>query len=421
MMRLRAIRLIAMREITERITGRATWILTGLTTILAVALIVVPSLTNRPPRATNLGLVGPQAQALAPTITAAAKAAGIDLATKSVDSDGTARTELMPPTNAHGGGGRLGLLAGQNQATLDVALLYDGSAATIEAYQSVPPAISALVRAVLNVVHQHTALSAAGLSAGQIAVSERPVPATTVTLQPAPSGVAGRDIAALASAFLLMYAVAGFASAVANGVAQEKTSRTAEVLLAAVMPRELMTGKVIGIGLVGLAQMTLTVGAAMIANALVKSQALPPELPTLLPMIIVWFVLGFALYAFGFAAAGALVARQEEVQSVTLPFTALLVAGLLLVYATIASPDSPWVRLLSFVPPLAPLVMPARLALGHLEYWELPLAIGIELASIVGMAWLAGRIYQFALVRGGARISWGSALHLKSGSQGRTS
>jgi ABC-2 type transport system permease protein len=210
-----------------------------------------------------------------------------------------------------------------------------------------------------------------------------------------------------------MYAVAGFGSAVANGVAQEKTSRTAEVLLAAIQPRELMIGKVIGIGLVGLGQMTITVGAAMIANALVKSQAIPAELPTLLPMILVWFVLGFALYAFGFAAAGALVARQEEVQSVTMPFIAFLVVGLLLVYATIASADSPWVRLLSFVPPLSPLLMPARLALGHPAAWEIPLAIVIELASIVGMATLAGRIYQSALVRGGARLSWASALRLR--------
>jgi ABC-2 type transport system permease protein len=321
---------------------------------------------------------------------------------------------LTPPTTTTGGGGRrLGILAGQSRAALDAALIYDGTSATIEAYQTVPPAISALLRSVLNGLHQRSLLAASGLSASQIAAAEQPVPTTAVILHAAPSDLPGRQITALAAAFLLMYAVAGFGSAVANGVAQEKTSRTAEVLLAAIQPRELMIGKVIGIGLVGLGQMTITVGAAMIANALVKSQAIPAELPTLLPMILVWFVLGFALYAFGFAAAGALVARQEEVQSVTMPFIAFLVVGLLLVYATIASADSPWVRLLSFVPPLSPLLMPARLALGHPAAWEIPLAIVIELASIVGMATLAGRIYQSALVRGGARLSWASALRLR--------
>ncbi|TAN31618.1 ABC transporter permease [bacterium] len=414
MIRFGSIALVALREITERVTGRATWILTGLTTFLAVGLIVVPSLTNQSGGSTNLGLVGPQAQALAPAINAAAKAAAIDLTTRNVDSEATARSELTPPINARAGGGsRLALLTGQNRAALDAALLYDGTSATIEAYQTVPPGISALLRSVLNVIHQRSLLSAAGLSASQITAAEKPVPTVTVALQPEPSDLPGREITALAAAFLLMYAVAGFGSAVATGVAQEKTSRTAEVLLAAVQPRELMTGKVIGIGLVGLGQMTITVGGAMIANALVKSQAIPSELPTLLPMIIVWFVLGFGLYAFGFAAAGAMVARQEEVQSVTMPFTAFLVAGLFLVYATIASPDAPWVRLLSFFPPLSPILMPARLALGHISVWELPLAIAIELVSIVGMARLAGGIYRAALVRGGARLSWRAALNLR--------
>ncbi len=414
MIRLTAVRLVAMREISERVKGRATWILTGLTTILAVALIVVPSLVNQSSGPTNVGLVGPQAQSLATAINAAAKAAGIDLVTKDVDSEATARSELTPPQNASARGGRrLALLFGQNKATLDLALLYDGNSATIEAYHTVPPTIAALLRAVVDLVHQRAVLGAAGVPASQIAASERPVPTTTATLQPAPTDLAGRAITALAAGFLLMYAVAGFGSAVANGVAQEKTSRTAEVLLAAVRPRELMTGKVVGIGLVGLAQMAITVGAAMAANAIVKSDAVPSELTTLLPMIIVWFVLGFALYAFGFAAAGAMVARQEEVQSVTMPFTAFLVAALLLDYATIASPDSAGIRLLSYFPPLSPILMPARLALGHTAGWEVPVAVLIELASIAVMARLAGRIYQAALVRGGARLSWAAALRLR--------
>jgi ABC-2 type transport system permease protein len=411
MIRLRAVGLVALREITERLSGRATWILTGLTTILAVALIVVPSLTNQAATSTNLGLVGTQAQALGPAITAAAKVAVIEVTTKDVDSEAAARSELTPP--AAGGGRQLSRIFGQNPAALDVALLYDGTSAKIEAYKTVPPTILALIRSVIDAVHQREVLTSAGVPASQIAAAERPVPVTNTTLEAAPSDLPGREILALAAAFLLMYAVAGFGAAVANGVAQEKTSRTAEVLLGAVRPRELMTGKVLGIGLVGLGQMTVTVGAAMIANALVKSEAIPSELPSLLPMIIVWFVLGFTLYAFGFAAAGAMVARQEEVQSVTMPFTAFLVVGLFLVYATIASPDASWVRVLSFFPPLSPLLMPARLALGHVSSWELPLAVGIELVSIVGMAVLAGRIYQSALVRGGARLSWASALRLR--------
>ncbi|MFI5091686.1 MAG: ABC transporter permease, partial [Terriglobales bacterium] len=191
------------------------------------------------------------------------------------------------------------------------------------------------------------------------------------------------------------------------------TSRTAEVLLAAVTPSELMTGKVIGIGLVGFAQMAITIGAALLANAVVQSSLVPSEVWVLLPAILLWFVLGYALYAFGYAAAGAMVARQEEVQSVGMPFTVFLVGGYLLMYATIASPDAPWVRVVSYVPPLMPALMPARLALGQVAIWEMPLAVLIMLASIYGMARLAGRIYATSLVRGGPRLSWIAALRLR--------
>jgi len=412
MIKFRAVGLVAMREVSERLSGRATWIATGLTALGAVALIVIPALTNQTPRATKLGLVGPQAQTLGPAISAAAKAASVDLTIENVDSEATARSELTPPRGGSGGGRPLSLF-NQSQAVLDVALLYDGTSAKIEVYQSVPPAVSALLRAVIDAVHQRDVLTAAGVPAAQIAAADRPVPLSVAALQAAPSDLTGRRIAGLAAALLLMYGVGGFGAAVAQGVAQEKTSRTAEVLLAAVTPRDLMTGKVLGIGLVGVGQMTITVIAALITNAFVHSQAVPSELPQLLPMILVWFVLGFTLYAFAFAAAGAMVARQEEVQSVSMPIAGFFIVGILLVYATIAQPDAPWIRLLSFFPPLSPGLMPARMAVSTLAWWETPLAIVIELASIAAMARLAGRIYQGALVRGGARLSWRSALQMR--------
>jgi ABC-2 type transport system permease protein len=174
-----------------------------------------------------------------------------------------------------------------------------------------------------------------------------------------------------------------------------------------------MTGKVIGIGLVGFGQMAITIGAALITNAVFQSSSVPSEVWVLLPAILLWFVLGYTLYAFGFAAAGAMVARQEEVQSVTAPFTVFLIGGFLLTYALIASPDALWVKIASYLPPLMPVLMPARLALGHLAIWEMPLAVVIMLASIYGMVRLAGRIYAEGLVHGGARLSWMVALRLR--------
>jgi len=412
----RVIALIASREITERLSGRATWIVTGLTALVAVGLIVVPALINQQSGPTRLGLVGSQAQALAPALTAAGHAAGVSITTAPVASISQARDELTPK-QGQGGGGGLARLFGGSDAQLDVALALDGGSATILAYQTVPPATLALVHSVLDAVHQRAVLSTAGVAPSTIASSLSPVPLTAETIQPTPGDRAGRNIAALASAFLLMYAVTGFGGLVATGVAQEKTTRTAELLVSAVHPRELMTGKVLGIGLVGLGMMTVTVGAALIANAFVKSTAIPAELGPLLPQVVLWFVLGFTLYAFAFAAAGAMVARQEEVQSVAMPFAAIMVVALLLVYATLASPDSAWIRLLSFLPPLSPMLMPARSFRGSAQGWEVALAVGIELLAIAGTVTLTARIYQRALMRGGARLSWSQAIRLGGGAR----
>jgi ABC-2 type transport system permease protein len=407
----RVIGLIASREITERLSGRATWIVTGLTAVLAAGLIVVPALINQQSGPTRLGLVGSRAQALAPALTAAGRSAGVSLTTAPVASISAARDELTPKQSQGGGGGLARLLGGSN-ARLDVVLAFDGGSATILAYQTVPPATLALVHAVLDAAHQRAVLSASGVAPSTITSSLSPVPVTAETIQPTPGDRAGLNIAALASAFLLMYAVTGFGGQVATGVAQEKTTRTAELLVSAVHPRELMTGKVLGIGLVGLGMMTVTVGAALIANTFVKSAAIPPELGPLLPQVLLWFVLGFTLYAFAFAAAGAMVARQEEVQSVAMPLAAVMVVALLLVYATLASPDSGWIRLLSFLPPLSPMLMPARSFRGSAQGWEVALAVGIELLAIAGTVTLTARIYQRALMRGGARLSWSQAIRL---------
>lgn len=124
------------------------------------------------------------------------------------------------------------------------------------------------------------------------------------------------------------------------------------------------------------------------------------------------FLLGFALYAFAFAAAGAIVARQEEVQMATMPFAIVLVAGYLLVYAAVANPDATWLRVASFLPPLTATLMPARIALGHIQPWEPPVIALIMLSSIYAMVRLASKVYSGALVRGGARLSWRAALRL---------
>jgi ABC-2 type transport system permease protein len=119
---------------------------------------------------------------------------------------------------------------------------------------------------------------------------------------------------------------------------------------------------------------------------------------------IFWFLLGFLFYATAYAAVASLVSRQEEVQGAIAPIGILLVAGYLLVYAALPNPTGPLATVCSLLPPFAPVLMAVRMAATDVPFWQVGLAVALTLASIVGLTWLAGRIYANAAMRLGARV-----------------
>lgn len=389
-----ATRLVAGREIRERLQGRLIWVMTAFTAVGVVAIIVIPALVRQPAKPAVIGLVGPQAQALAPALRGTARAAKTDI-------------ELVNVRSA--AAGRSGVRGG----SLDAALSVGPDAAVAQVKRTLSPAMTALLQSAVDQAHLRQVLGAAGVPPAAVSRALAPVPFATTALAPRSPVNAARDTAALAAGLLLYLSLGIYGAAVASGVAQEKTSRTAEVLLAAVRPGQLLSGKVAGIGLCGFGQLGIAVVAGLAANAAVQRAQIPATVWVLLPAILLWFVLGYALYAFAFAAAGAMVARQEEVGFVTLPVGLPIIVGFLLVYAAIATPGAWWIALLSFLPPVAPILMPARIALGHLPAWEMPADVVVMVAAIYGMARLAARIYAGALVRGGARLGWRAALRLR--------
>lgn len=391
--RAQTVRLIASREISERLRSRPLRIATLVLTLLVVAGVVVPGLVRGAQKPTKVGLVGQSTQTLATLLRHNAAVAKVKLTVLDVASQTTARAELKA-------------------GALDVALRLGPRAATAEVTQSLTSTTRALLTATINEAHQLEVLRKARVPPKTVLAALTPVPLATVAIQPPPAHKAARDIAALAAAIALYVALALYGTAVATGVAQEKTSRTAEVLLATVRPRQLLVGKVFGIGLFGLGQLAIAAVAGLIANAVAHSTDIPSTVWLLLPISLLWFALGYTFYSFGYAAAGSIVARQEEVQFAIAPFGFFLLAGYLLVYAVIASPHSTLIRVLSFLPPLAPALMPARIAVGAIEWWETPLGVLIMLIAIYAMIRLAGRIYSNALMRSGPRLSWRAALGL---------
>lgn len=220
---------------------------------------------------------------------------------------------------------------------------------------------------------------------------------------------------AFLSSLLLYIAILGLGYMVSGGVVEEKATRVVEVILAAIRPVHLLAGKVLGIGLLGLGQLLLIVGAGLIAAAALGSVELPESTATTAALVLVYFLLGYLLYACGFAVAGAMVSRQEDSNSTTAPLMITLVGAYLIGISATESPDSGLAVIASLIPPLAPMVVPARAAQDALPAGELALSIALMVAASALLLWLAARIYDRAVLRMGAPLRFTQALAMVRG------
>jgi ABC-2 type transport system permease protein len=203
---------------------------------------------------------------------------------------------------------------------------------------------------------------------------------------------------------------------VATSVASEKASRVMELLISAATPRQLLVGKVVGVGGAGLTQyLAILVPATIvlalqdpIATALI-GPADPGEAPLVgltLPILLAFgafFILGFLLYAFVYAAAGSLVSRPEDIQQLAMPLSFVSMAGYFAAIFGMTAINSSAVAFLSFVPFFSPYVMLSRVMLGHVDAWEIGLSLALLVAAIAISTWIAARIYGAGVLLYGQR------------------
>ena len=217
--------------------------------------------------------------------------------------------------------------------------------------------------------------------------------------------------------FVLYLALVLYGNQVMTSVVDEKSNRIAEVLVSSLSPFQLMLGKVVGVGSVGLAQLgiwgvTATLvttyraplarlfGLSADAAAAVK---MPEFRPDVLVVFLVFFVLGFLLYAAAYAAVAALCNSPQEAQQANSPITMLLVAGFISMFSLLGDPSGSVARVLSFVPFFSPLVVPVRYSLAPLSAGELLLSAGILVATMLLVVWVAGKIYRVGILMYGKR------------------
>ena len=233
---------------------------------------------------------------------------------------------------------------------------------------------------------------------------------TTSTLHPSDKTTTDAEtLVAYLGSLLLLTALAVYGQWVVSGVVEEKNNRVVEIILSTVQPRNLLAGKVIGIGLLGLAQLALIAGLAAILLAAGVYDT-PAGLGGSLALVIPWFALGFALYAVAYATAGALASRQQNADTAGQPVTYTLLAAYFASYVAVsADMNGLLANALTVFPLTAPLVLPARSALVGVPLWEHVLAVVLILASTYALLRFAGRVYAHGLLHTGRldpRTAW---------------
>jgi ABC-2 type transport system permease protein len=197
---------------------------------------------------------------------------------------------------------------------------------------------------------------------------------------------------------------------VMRGVVEEKQSRIIEVLLSSVRPFQLLLGKVIGIGLVPLTQLIVWVGSFLILTTVTAGTAVAlgavklPRIPlALLAYFLIFFVLGYFLYATMYAVIGSIVSSEEDGQQAQLPITLTMVFQVMFFSMVISNPNGTLATVLSLIPFFTPLLMLARIAVEPPPFWQIALSIVLVLGTILGTIWVASKIYRVGVLMYGKR------------------
>ena len=229
-------------------------------------------------------------------------------------------------------------------------------------------------------------------------------PLALEALQPAPPERNANAGVAFIGVLLLYGQLFGYGMWVATGVIEEKASRIVEMLLSAIRPRQLLAGKIIGIGVLGLAQLITIAGFAIVLALATGAHVVTSTAIWATLLVIGWFILGYAFYASLFAAAGSLVSRMEELQNVIVPINLTILVSFIISIGSLQDPNSTLAIVASILPVSSALAMPVRIVLGAASGWQIALSLSLLIGSAIALVPVGARLYAGAVLRTGARV-----------------
>ena len=383
--------IVARREFVERGRDRGFLISTAITLLVLVGVIVATSVLGGGETRYKLGAVD-DARQVAERSVQTAQLLDVDVELVTTSDDAAA-------------------VAAVRDGRLDAAVI---GGAEIVVRSEPPTELVGIVRAVSQRMRTEEALRGTGLTDDQIRGALDQAPLGIRALEPVDDRRRENSAVAFVGVLALYGQLFAYGYWVAAGVVEEKSSRVVEVLLATVRPSQLLRGKILGIGVLGLLQLLLIGVVGLIAAQTVGSLDFPSGAIATIGIVLVWFVFGFFFYAGLFAVAGSIVPRQEDLQSTMTPLTLLIVGSFLIGLNAIGNPSSTLATVASLLPPSAPLVMPSRIVLGETSLLGALLSVAITVGATVALVPLATRIYSAAVLRPG-RVRIRQALRASRG------
>jgi ABC-2 type transport system permease protein len=255
-------------------------------------------------------------------------------------------------------------------------------------------------------------LAKAGLTSAQSQELLTPVKVESIRIErgrETKGSGSGRFLEIVVMVMLIYVAVLLYGISVMRSVLEEKTSRIIEILLSSASSTELMTGKLLGVGAVGLTQIVVwTVLAGVIALPSLAAQPNFSELqlsPLVMVSFVLYFLFGYLLYSTMYAAIGAITTTEQEGQQLQFLIVIPLVLSVFMLSPVIRTPDSAAVVWLSMVPFFAPIVMYARIVVQTPPLWQIALSLLIMVATIAGLVVLCARIYRIGVLIYGKRAT----------------
>ncbi|MCK7642746.1 ABC transporter permease [Corynebacterium antarcticum] len=275
------------------------------------------------------------------------------------------------------------------------------------------------LRAAQAAIARDGLLTEFGISGEQVAEITAAGTVTTVRVDGGSDGgafgdprTAGTVMVTLIGLGVLVMSVMMFAITIGSAVIEEKSSRVVELMVATVRPLDLLWGKIIGVGGVGLAFVAtlFAVTAAGIGFTGIGERFDVEIDLTVLPVLLLFYVLGYLFFSVLYAAAGSLVSRMEDFQGVQTPVILLLMAVMYVPFFGLTQVDSTFMRVVAWVPPFSSSTIPLQYAVGNVGVGGVLGAALILTLATVATSWLAARIYRSSILHTGSPVGWLKAL-----------